>query len=62
MTVKLEDPRIDAIDYPTSDGRPMAETDLHRWLMFLDADIAVGGQLVVAKGKLTRLATAGGPA
>ena len=34
-------------------------SSLHRWLMFLDADIGVGGELVVAKG---RLATAGGPA
>jgi leucyl aminopeptidase (aminopeptidase T) len=37
-------------------------SSLHRWLMFLDADIAVGGDLVVAGGKLTRLVTAGGPA
>ena len=37
-------------------------SSLHRWLMFLDADIGVGGDLVVAKGKLTTLVTGGGPA
>jgi hypothetical protein len=35
-------------------------SSLHRWLMFLDADIAAGGERVVAGGKLTPLVTAGG--
>ena len=26
-------PALDEIDYPTTDGKPMAETDLHRTLM-----------------------------
>lgn len=36
MTVQLRQrqPVINAIDYPESDGKPMAESDLHRELMF----------------------------
>src|SRR5215475_1004104 len=34
-------------------------SSLHRWLMFTDADIAAGGERVVAGGKLTRLVTEG---
>jgi Uma2 family endonuclease len=34
VNLKLDEPKTDTIEYPTSDGRPMAETDLHRTLMF----------------------------
>src|SRR5260370_4266949 len=55
MSVKVRDPRI---DYPTSDGRPMAETDIHRDLMIDsiqsledhysdDANVYVSGNLLV---------------
>jgi Uma2 family endonuclease len=33
VNLKLDEPRLDTIEYPTSDGRPMAETDIHRDLM-----------------------------
>ena len=32
-TDPLTTPASGAIDYPSSDGEPMAETDLHRWLL-----------------------------
>lgn len=50
--------RLRPIDYPTSDGKPMAETDLHRQLMFdlieilqarydHDPDVYVSGDLLL---------------
>src|SRR5579862_377751 len=49
---------LDRIEYPSSDGKPMAESDLHmllmfaliptlRWYFCLDRRVYVGGNLLV---------------
>ena len=43
------------VDYPTSDGKPMAETDLHRSVMFAAIEtlkLHYAGQLVYVSGNL----------
>jgi Uma2 family endonuclease len=59
MSVQLQrrQPVIDTIDYPESDGKPMAESDLHRDLMFYlihllqrffaDQQVYVSGNLLI---------------
>jgi len=58
MATQLQPQRTDEIDYPTGDGRPMAETDIHRDLMMDligtldhrfadDAQVYVSGNLLV---------------
>ncbi|MCL4206613.1 MAG: Uma2 family endonuclease [Pirellulaceae bacterium] len=52
LTAKAEKP---AIDYPTSDGRPMGETDLHRGVMFSAIEtlkMHYAGQQVYVSGNI----------
>ncbi len=52
MTTAASHPAIQEVDYPTSDGKPMAETDVHRNLMVrliqkLDAQFAADPDVYV---------------
>ena len=58
ITRPAPSPAFGALEYPSSDGEPMAETDLHRWLLFdattrlihryaADPNVYVSGNLLV---------------
>ncbi|HRI57700.1 MAG: Uma2 family endonuclease [Anaerolinea sp.] len=66
MTVQLKpsEPAISLVEYPESDGRPMAETDLHRDLMFYVIHLLrryFAGQQVYVSGNLLLYYQEGNP-
>lgn len=66
MTVQLRpiQPATDTVEYPEADGRPMAETDLHRDLMFYIINLLrryFNGQQVYVSGNLLLYYEEGNP-
>jgi Uma2 family endonuclease len=66
MTLQLKPikPTADPVDYPEADGRPMAETDLHRDLMFYVINLLrryFTGQQVYVSGNLLLYYEKGNP-
>jgi Uma2 family endonuclease len=66
MTLQLKPikPATEPVDYPEADGRPMAESDLHRDLMFYVINLLrryFGGQQVYVSGNLLLYYEEGNP-